>query len=290
MAFELFESSRERGEPINLFKFTTGPRPQDVIPYTDAEHDIVVIEGDGLDAVTITYKAMPIQRTAYTMSGRSEDNTSLGVDVPRYSEIAELFRVYPPSYVVGLILYQGHANDPDKDYLAVWTGRVLSCKFEGLSSRLTCESTSTSMQRPGLRRNYQYACPHVLYGPLCRAAKVPRDLVCVSKPNAAQVIASFDGLLGEADEKFIGGTLEWETEEGRREVRNIRDVGRVGDNLLLNIGGSNIYLPVGAPMVMLLGCRHDLGDCVDTFNNILNYGGQPWIPLKNPIGITGPFI
>jgi hypothetical protein len=27
-----------------------------------------------------------------------------------------------------------------------------------------------------------------------------------------------------------------------------------------------------------------MSDCQDVFNNILNHGGCPWIPLKNPIG------
>jgi hypothetical protein len=40
---------------------------------------------------------------------------------------------------------------------------------------------------------------------------------------------------------------------------------------------------------VVLGCNHiayaeDGGDCQPLHDNIVNYGGDRWIPLKNPIG------
>jgi hypothetical protein len=40
---------------------------------------------------------------------------------------------------------------------------------------------------------------------------------------------------------------------------------------------------------VVLGCNHQAyaeegGDCQPLHDNIVNYGGDRWIPLKNPIG------
>jgi hypothetical protein len=34
------------------------------------------------------------------------------------------------------------------------------------------------------------------------------------------------------------------------------------------------------------GCNKSMDHCINRFDNILNYGGFPWIPGKNPFGGT----
>lgn len=281
MTFEQREESIESGIPIELYKFVTGPGPNDVIGYTDAEHDI---ERGG-----VIYKSIPIDRDAIKVTG-TLDKAALEISMPKDTEIAELFRIFPPSYVIAIIIYQGHHNDLDGEFLVSWTGHLMNCKFEGIQVRLTCSSLVGSLQRPGLRRNYQYACPHVLYGPSCRAPKVPRALHLISKVNGNTLLVSHASPLGAADEKFITGTIEWFTDDGRKEIRNIVGVQRVGLDLRLTIGGSVASAIVASEMSMYLGCDHKMETCSGVFNNILNYGGQPWIPLKNPVGVSSPFI
>ena len=48
-------------------------------------------------------------------------------------------------------------------------------------------------------------------------------------------------------------------------------------------------LAVNDSVEVVVGCNHkayaeDDGDCQPLHDNILNYGGDRWIPLKNPIG------
>jgi len=51
----------------------------------------------------------------------------------------------------------------------------------------------------------------------------------------------------------------------------------------IHLTGPTPELPVGGPFEISLGCNHQVSDCEFLHLNILNYGGQPFIPLKSPI-------
>ena len=55
------------------------------------------------------------------------DKSTLKVSMDIGTDLAELFRIYPPSSVVTLTIFEGHIDDPDGEFLAVWAGltRVL---------------------------------------------------------------------------------------------------------------------------------------------------------------------
>jgi hypothetical protein len=59
-------------------------------------------------------------------------------------------------------------------------------------------------------------------------------------------------------------------------------IDHVGDTLTLLTPAS---IPPGTPVAAYSGCDHTdgPGGCAKYENN-LNYGGQKWIPLKNPQG------
>lgn len=271
-------TSRFFGRPVELYQFTYGPRLQDVVRYTDGEEAIVF---DGNE-----YTPMTIQRGQINNSG-TLDKSSMEINLPHSTTIPQLFRVYPPGHVVGLTIFQGDAADPDNQFLAIWVGRVLSVSFEGVEAKLNGEPVSTSFRRSGLRRNYQYMCPHVLYGPQCQANKtaatVPAEVVSV---DGRQVV--LDGSLT-GPELYAGGMLEWERATGLWESRTILEVSTVGGNTALLLTGLPTGLSGGMSVSAVRGCRHTLPACRDDHNNANNYGGDPWIPMKNPIGNVSPF-
>jgi len=272
MSFNDIESSVDRGEPIELYKFTYGDQPDQVYAYTDGENMRLWSN--------IEFRPVPIKRTAITISG-TLDKAALTVNMPGSAEVPEMFRSYAPSAVINLEIYQGHANDPADEFLMCWSGRVLNCRWVNREAALTCEPISTSLKRPGLRRNYQYGCPHVLYDPTsCRASK--------TAATVEATVQAIDGTLvtlsvaGNAD--YAGGIVEWRQSNGRREVRTVVQV--VGGAYLLS--GAPIGLIGGMKVNLSRGCDHSLAGCAK-HNNIPNFGGQPWIPLKNPLSNTSPF-
>jgi hypothetical protein len=152
---------------------------------------------------------------------------------------------------------------------------------------LSGEPISASMKRNGLRRRYQYGCPHVLYGPLCRADKTAATVIGVVASASSQSFVLEAGWEGtKPPAKFIGGYAEWINVKGNREIRTIYAV--TGNTI--KVRGLVRDLAVGANVNMVLGCNHSEDDCANLHieivtgdSNVVNYGGQLWIPLENPV-------
>jgi len=211
MSFGSRENSRSLGSPDTLYRFTVFT---DVYAYTDAEEPITF---NG-----ISYMPLAIDRDSVSTSG-SLDKSQIKINVPHDCEVAELFRVFPPSEVVGVTIFQGHYGDPDSEFLAIYSGRVVSAPREGSEASLACEPINTSMRRPGLRQRYQYGCPHALYGPQCRADRNQftwtRQVIAISGAQLTMEPGWENGS-GQSAIKFIGGLFEF-TRSGRSELRTI---------------------------------------------------------------------
>lgn len=283
MTFEIREESRSKGEPIALYHFQYGDAADKYFGYTDAETTITT---GGK-----TYEPIPIVMGAVKASG-TLDRQSIEVRTPQNVELAELFRLFPPSQVITLIVKQGHANDPDAQFLVTWTGRVLGHKRQINEAVYTVESVATSMRRAILRRHYMYGCPHVLYGPQCKANKAAATITKTALSVTSPYVTLADNWATTSMKpKYLGGLVEWTTLDGLKETRAIRKIKGATSNQLLLSGTTN-GLVAGMSVNLVLGCNHQAGledDCIALHDNILNYGGQPWIPTKNPIGIKNTF-
>lgn len=290
MTFAAKEESRYSGQPINLYLFTYGDGPDHYFAYTDAEFMVTFDNG----TVEANYLPIPIERGKISSSG-SLDKTNVTVSTPHNSDIANLYLIYPPSRVTTLIMYQGHVNDPDDEFKAVWSGRVIAAARKGSKAEFTCEPISTSMRRNGCRRRYQYGCPLVLYGSDCRASKVAATTTTAVAGFTGSRITlggAWAGLANAA--KYVQGLAEWTAPDGTREVRTILRAENGGITFLL--GGSTRGISIGTPVDMIYGCNHRSGtsaqpdgDCGPLHDNILNFGGQERIPFKNPIGFVNQF-
>lgn len=282
MSFSVFETSRHKGQPVTLYLFIYGGEEDDspsptVFAYTDCEREITF---DGF-----TYEPIPVMRDNVVASG-TLDKSTLTVRMPRGIEMSELFRVYPPTQVVTLIIRQGHIGDSPLDFLVVWSGRVLSVGREGEECLVSCEPVSSSLRRPGLRRHYQLGCPHVLYGNQCqanRAAATVAGTVASISGTSATLSPGWSGAFDPT--KFLEGMVEWTNATGGVEKRKILSIS--GNTLRLS--GLLRDLSASDAVNVILGCNHQMTDCEFIHNNIFNFGGCPWIPTKNPIGFRNQY-
>lgn len=225
----------------------------------------------------VTYQPVPINCGTINASGKL-DKSTFEVRLPRTAEIADLFRAYPPSQPVSLIVRQGHINDEDGEFLVAWAGRVLSSKRDGNEVVFACEPTSSSLRRPGLRRSYQFGCPHALYGPGCYAVKQPQTGEVTAINGLEVTLASgWNGPFEAA--KFAQGLMEWDTPDGTKEIRRVLRI----DGNKVTISGVLRGLGVSDSVTMLLGCAQTTSDCLNLHNNIHNFGGCPTIPTQNPL-------
>jgi hypothetical protein len=269
MTFDARERTRTLGQPATLYRFVYGTDPTSFFAYTDARSPI--------DYGGDTYEPIPIARGPVISSG-SLDRSTMEIRLPRDLGVCELFQLYPPSHVVTLIIRQGHLDDPDDQWLVVWSGRVLSSARNDSEVVLSCEPVSTSMRRNGLRRFYGYGCPHVLYGNQCKASKAAATITTAVVSVSGFTITptgAWQGAL--ANRVFRNGYVEW-TKDGIREVRSIQSV----SGGVITVKGTLRTLATSDAIDVVAGCNHKQDDCLNVHNNIRNFGGQPWIPFKNP--------
>jgi hypothetical protein len=175
------------------------------------------------------------------------------------------------------------------EWRAIWAGRVLNGKHVGDGSHqcvLLCVPIATSLRRTGLRRHFQYLCPHVLYGKYCKASRSAATFTTVAASflnNTLTLDAGWapDDLI----DKFTGGVVEWSAPNGNLHIRTILEIqvpGVSGDHTV-HMSGPATELTSQA-VRLSLGCNHQMDHCADLHFNIHNFGGFPWIPVSNPIG------
>lgn len=271
MTFEEIEESRDLGLPVHLFLFRYGAAVNSFFAYTDADE---VITHLGID-----YIPTAIGKPSISTSG-TLDKTSLEITTAFNSSLADLFLSYPPSYVINLTIRQGHISDPDQVYIVSWTGRVLSCARSGNEATFDCEPIATSLKRPGLRRNYQYGCPHALYGTACKANKVTATVNTTVAGTLGAIISLPPGWTAIPQDKYINGLIEWDEPSGDVSLRSI--LRTTSPNTFVTSGDLS-SLTVGQPIRISLGCDRTMTDCLNLHNNIHNFGGHPFIPTKNPL-------
>ncbi len=270
MTFVQQEKSQHQATPVELYLFQYGTDEIAFYAYTDAEYDVL--------HQNINFQAIPIQRNNYKVTG-SLDKLTMKITTSRDVKLFDLFRYYPPPQPIIATIYQGHLEDGDNEFLVVWTGRILSGARKENKAVFTCEPTVTAIKRSGLRRNYQFSCPHILYGSLCQANKNNATLNMRIITLTTNRLTFSDNWTTHPVSKYIGGLVHW---QGRYGVER-RTVIRINNGKELSLSGPTTGLNAGEFVFVAMGCNHQMTDCENLHDNILNFGGQPWIPIKNPI-------
>jgi uncharacterized phage protein (TIGR02218 family) len=277
MSFEDYELSVEGGKPYELFEFIYQGITE---RYTSADHTVTVN--------LVPYAPAPGLARMSEIEDTGKNVASQNMTIEAYPGFppAELFAVAPPSSVVNILIkrvQEGDLTDPK----VIWAGRVLSVAWQEDKVKMTCQSLFTRLKQPGLRRLYGKSCPHLLYaqGPgqcnvVAETFRVPVTITAVSGITVTS--ADFDTF---PDGYFVGGKLSIETSPGIFEQRGIQL--HVGPTVTMTHALSN-FVP-GLTVDAYPGCDKTIETCHNKFNNVLNFGGTPYIPQKNPFGNNSVF-
>ena len=266
-----YEQSVEDGLPIELYDISYSGKTWHYT--TNIEN--VTYEGN-------EYIAVAIQR------GETEDNSDatksdMEIKIGRDSDLGSLFKTTPPSESITITIRQYHAflgyQLPDKQTITVWKGRVTNVSWQGDELVLTAESVFSSLLRVGVTRKFSRQCTHALYGATCRVNRLNYSLE-VTPTSIVGTVLSVNH--GQNNGWFAGGYIKYRNEEtGATEYRQI--IASTNNTITLNA------IPLGIKanktlVTLFAGCDKTHATCKAKFNNIENYGGQPFIPIQNPFG------
>lgn len=266
MSFLLTELSARFGSPYELYEFVNGPSTW---RYTSDRRIRTLTDPDR------EFTPRAIKRSGIEQS-REFSRTTMSLTVPRDFPVALLYVTGSPEGVMQLTLYRGHDRDTDEQIATYWTGRVVGVAFKGSTATMKCDTAYTGMQSNGKRATHAVQCRHSLYKTGCN---VNRELFKV-----AGTMAVVSGLTYQAaafatkpDGWFNNGTLE------------IVVNGQIMRRLIVAHAGSTVTLmstiygaAAGNAFEAFAGCARGPSTCNDKFSNIINYGGFPWKPVKNP--------
>jgi uncharacterized phage protein (TIGR02218 family) len=265
MTFAAYEMSEASGEPILLYDFSVGTTHW---RYTSADR---VIAYNGAQ-----WTPLPISRTAPVQSSDIR-RQQMTVTMPRDAAIAGIFAEHAPSADVLLIITSLHYTDPDGQGLVDWVGRVVNPSWKGSECEIVCEPAYAGVRTQGLRRRWGLHCPHVIYGPACGLSKAAYKVAATINSVSGLTVTSGDFTLA-AGLSFMGGFIEWDSGLGYLERRSIN--AQTDTTLTLDYGSSQLV--PGLAVAAYPGCDRTQHNC-QLYNNNLNFGGQPYIPTKNPM-------
>jgi uncharacterized phage protein (TIGR02218 family) len=167
------------------------------------------------------------------------------------------------------------------EFVTIYSGRVLGINHQENEAIIKTESLTTVILKAVLQRYYQVQCPHVLYGQGRGKCNVDKTAF-MQTVNLAGVSGSTltgSAFASKPDGYFSGGWIDYAPSGDELQRRFIRS--HVGGNVIVD--RSFIEMPGGATVIAYPGCDHMLeGDCKTTFNNTINNGGFPYMPLLNP--------
>lgn len=278
MSYASKDYSAQDGAPVHLFLFTQGLLTW---RYTTAAQPVI--------ALGYEWEPSSLTNGAVNQSNDMVKDT-LSIQVPRDYSLAETFLAYVPDTITSVTMYRGHLTAPG-EFIVYWKGRVASFKATGDSVSLECEPIFTSLRRPGLRARFQKSCRHALYGRGCRlnSEDWATSLLCtatsganVTVPGAASLPVGYliGGMLRSPD-----GVLRYIVNHVGDQVTLMRPVKSLVEAVAAAGYGRSYGEYYGGVAVKLYpGCNHTTAECTARFNNLDNYGGFPWIPIKNPFG------
>lgn len=263
MTFAAFEGSAAGGEPVELYRLLLGTEE---FRWTSAEDDYV-FGGD-------TFEAVEISRTRVLISAEQRQDL-LTVNLPASEDFVRRYIDIVPGKRGTLTVQRVHRPDPDQEAFVLFKGIVQSVAFtrDGTSASIAVRPLTTGLSQTIPRYTFQGLCNHFLYDARC---KVLQSSFQFSGTPSAVVgsTVTIPGLSANGASWAVGGFVQLGTSDFRLVLAQTGD-----DVKLLMPFGENV---VGMSVDVFAGCDHTLATCKAKFNNVINYGGFAFVPLKNP--------
>jgi uncharacterized phage protein (TIGR02218 family) len=258
MAYQDYEDSVDEGKPVEL-------------------HDLLAATGEHwrytTASETVTYQSYDYEPEVIDRSdlelGRNHEVNAVQVKFGRSNDFANQFISAPVEGIVTDTIYRGHEGE----WVTFWHGTMVSIRFDkNAVATARFEPRTSSLPRVGTRRRNQRLCDHALYSSGCRANDAAyMKSGTVSVVDGVTVTAAV--FATEADGWWVAGKLSFGT--AKRLIK-----AHAGSVVTLDRSISD--LDVGSAFDVYPGCDHSPTTCDTKFGNKLNYGGNEFLPTKNP--------
>ena len=207
-------------------------------------------------------------------AGATRDTASLTVTMRAAEGVVAAYGFGSPPMSLRLKVYV--RQELSAAARVIWDGDVVAIAPRGSMATLRSVSqvgTRLSTTIPSV--SIQPQCQHFLYDDRCRVVRATYDYAgTVSSVSGYTVTLSSIGAA--PDQWFRAGEIVRDSDGERRTI--VDQVGAV-----LTLIAPFVTLAGSDAVTLYPGCDHLIaGDCLNKFNNVLNFGGHPVVPISNP--------
>lgn len=260
--YDLYEESPAASAPVEAYKFIGSFR--DYL-YTSANRT-VTISGE-------RYTPVPVTRSRIKAGTQEDENLSLDLEFPFDTDVVLDYAYAQTPPKLQLEVYRQQTDDPDA-FTLYWQGVVRGFNISGRVAKIQVPSIfSLALQGEIPNVYYQAPCNHILYDERCTIARAA-NMVARNVAGVDGVTINLSLATGVDGQLAAGEVVNTRTGERRLILSNV--------GAIIEIGYAFVDIRPGDGLEMFKGCDHSLATCKAKFNNVINFGGHPYIPADNP--------
>lgn len=283
MTYTTIETSPADGRPYYLYQFVEGDQ---VWRFTSRA---TTWTSAGSGGTEITWEPAAVSHGDVVQTSEIERGR-LELTWPLSHPFARRLLAPMGNTPVTLTIFRGHEQVLGET-VAHWKGRVVGAEVEGQRILLQAESIFSTLRRAGVRAKYQRLCRHALYGRGCGL-----DIGMHWLTGTVTTVATSGSVvtIAEATEQpdgwFRGGVLRFGAYLGfiTGHAGATLTLSRPMPELAAALATPEIDAETGDPLPVVAdiapGCDLRASTCAAKFGNLLNFGGFPAIPGRNPFG------
>ena len=261
-SYLIFERSVDDGSPLELYHFQN---MEDLTIWSYNSGDKDVLYGGR------TYTKELIRRDHIELNSNSL-KTRVNITVSLSNVFVRNYIQEPIEGIVQLTIYRQHHGS----YVTYWKGYIATVQFCPKTAIITASLKTSRLKRFGLMRKFTRNCGLALYSTWCTISDDDSDYYVdgnILTISGTTITATAFGT--KADGWFKGGKFKTDDSSCLQKI-----IYHVGTTIKISKAVSS--LTVGEGFRAWAGCDHTNSTCDTKFNNKLNYGGQLYLPDKNP--------
>lgn len=263
MTYAAQEESRENGQPTELYQLVLGG---ETFNYTSSVDDQTILG--------VPYTAVPVRRSSILIGAEPRQDV-LTLTLPTNIAPMDRYVSIVPGQKATLTIRRLHRTDGGSPQVVVifkGTVRAVGYSNNGTTADLTVLPLTAGLAQQIPRFTYQGLCNHVLYDTRCKIDEASYKIdgaVTVVSGNTLTI----PGLNAQADGYYAGGFAQ----DGSLDFRMI--LTHTGNDITLLLPFQQTV--ISKTLSVFAGCDHTIATCKTKFNNVVNYGGYAFVPLRN---------
>jgi len=261
MTYRDYEDSVASGKPVELY---------DICAITTGTHWRLNTSTEPIVYGGFTYNAEVVTRNEIEIGGLDR-RSEVELTLPRDHIFTNQYAQRPLDEAVSLTIYRQHVTE----YATFWKGFLIAISFdEKTIPKCVFQPITSSGRTRGRRRCCQLLCSHVVYSDSCGLSMSTYESVGAidsTGDNGLTIVSTI--FSAKSSGYYTGGLLK---KDGI--YRFI--INHAGDTVTLERSFSSSA--TGDTIYAYAGCDLDPDTCDTKFGNVLNFGGQEYLPVLNP--------